>query len=87
MVAIALIVGSVWVRIKPQINVGSVLPPAIVKKVMIKSSSDSAMAMKAAPITVGRMIGNVTEKKALSGDAPRSRAPSTTVWSKPSMRA
>ena len=54
----------------------------MVKKVMTKSSIESATAISAAPMTVGWMIGSVTVMKARSGEAPRSRALSTTRQSK-----
>ena len=83
----ALAMGVSADRIMPNTKTGSVWPPPIVKKVMTKSSSESAMAMSAAPMTVGRMIGSVTVKKARSGEAPRSRALSTTRKSKLRSRA
>ena len=76
-VPMALTAGVSPVRIMPQTRVGSVLPLPMVKTVMTKSSIDSAMAMSAAPMTIGRMIGSVTVRKAVKGLAPRSRALST----------
>ena len=86
-VAMALMVGSSEVRTMPQTSVGSVLPPPMVKKVMTKSSSEIESAISAAPTMVGWMIGSVTVRNAVSGDAPRSRALSTVVQSNVASRA
>ena len=83
----ALMVGSSEVRTMPQTRVGSVLPPPMVKKVMTKSSSEMESAISAAPTMVGWMIGSVTVRKAVSGEAPRSRALSTSAQSKVASRA
>src|SRR5258707_25055 len=53
----ALMLGSSAVRSMPQTRVGRVMPLPMVKKVMMKSSSDTDMAMSAAPIRVERMWG------------------------------
>ncbi len=53
----ALAAGVSAVRIMEKTNVGRVMPLPMVKKVMMKSSRESDMAMSAAPTTVGRMIG------------------------------
>src|SRR5215211_4162925 len=52
-VATALIEGSRVVRTIPHTMVGSVLPLPMVKKVITKSSSESARAMRPAPTIVG----------------------------------
>tara|TARA_Y100001936_G_C15419849_1_gene333991 strand:+ start:295 stop:504 length:210 start_codon:yes stop_codon:yes gene_type:complete len=52
-VPIALTDGRRDVRIMPKTSVGNVFPAPIVKKVIIKSSIESATANNAAPITTG----------------------------------
>ena len=78
-VPIALTSGFNDVRIMPNTNVGKVLPAPIVKKVIIKSSTDRATASKEAPITTGCIIGIVIVKNAFKGEAPRSLALSITL--------
>ena len=51
-VAMALIEGSSVVRILPQTKVESVLPPPMVKEAMMKSSSEIAALISAAPTSV-----------------------------------
>ena len=63
-VPIAFTSGFKEVRIIPKTNVGKVLPAPIVKKVIIKSSTERATASNEAPITTGCIIGIVIVKKA-----------------------
>ena len=86
-VPIALVIGVTLRRSVLMTRIGSVLPPPMVKLVRMKSSMESATAIKAAPITIGRITGKVMSKKARKGEAPRSRAASTVRKSKEARRA
>jgi len=70
MVPIALVMGVTLRRKVLMTRIGRVFPPPIVKLVKMKSSTESATAIRAAPITIGRITGRVTSKKARSGEAP-----------------
>ena len=59
----------------------------VTKKLITMSSSDMAKASSTPESTAGRISGSVTVKNALCGDAPRSRAASSSAGSSPWSRA
>ena len=75
--ATALIEGSTPRRIRPQTSTGRVCWLPMLNQVTTNSSSDSAAASSAAPMSDGRISGKVMSRKAREGEAPRSRAASS----------
>jgi hypothetical protein len=85
MVATAAIAGLTYSRTPEKIWRGSVRwsGPAT-KSVTTSSSSEVAKANKAPEATPGKMIGSITRRNAVQGEAPRLEAARNRFWSNPS---